>query len=100
MRKAHKEDLYGLRGCCFPMKLIIPVAGMGTRMRPFTHTRPKPLLPVAGKPMIEHIMDALLPLRPTSATFITGHLRDQFEEHMRARYGATLPLSFVEQRKP
>ncbi len=82
------------------MKLIIPVAGKGTRMRPFTHTRPKPLLPVAGKPMIDHIMDALLPLRPSGAVFVTGHLKDQFEEHMRARYGKALPLSFVEQERP
>ncbi|MCJ7552053.1 MAG: UTP--glucose-1-phosphate uridylyltransferase, partial [Anaerolineae bacterium] len=32
------------------MKLVIPMAGLGTRMRPHTWARPKPLLPVAGKP--------------------------------------------------
>ena len=39
---------------------VIPVAGAGTRLRPHTHTRPKPLLPVAGKPILGHILDQLL----------------------------------------
>ncbi len=42
------------------MKVVIPVAGLGTRLRPYTLTTPKPLLPVAGKPIIAHIIDNLL----------------------------------------
>lgn len=41
------------------MKMIIPMAGKGTRLRPHTLTTPKPLLPVAGKPMLEEILDTL-----------------------------------------
>ena len=39
------------------MKLIIPMAGIGKRMRPHTLTVPKPLLPVAGKPMVQHLVE-------------------------------------------
>ena len=41
------------------MKAIIPVAGAGTRLRPHTHTQPKPLVPIAGKPILGHIIDNL-----------------------------------------
>ena len=37
------------------MKVIIPLAGMGTRLRPHTYSKPKPLVPVRGKPMLGHI---------------------------------------------
>ena len=42
------------------MKAIIPVAGVGTRLRPHTFSQPKVLLNVAGKPIIGHIMDKLI----------------------------------------
>jgi glucose-1-phosphate thymidylyltransferase len=41
------------------MKIIIPMAGMGKRMRPHTLTVPKPLIPIAGKPMVQHIVEDL-----------------------------------------
>jgi len=44
------------------MKAIIPMAGSGTRLRPFTYTKPKALLRVGSKPIISHIIDSLLPL--------------------------------------
>jgi glucose-1-phosphate thymidylyltransferase len=42
------------------VKALIPVAGVGTRLRPHTHTVPKALLNVAGKPILGHIIDLLL----------------------------------------
>ena len=39
------------------MKLVIPMAGFGTRMRPHTWARPKPLLPLAGRPILDHVLD-------------------------------------------
>lgn len=80
------------------MKVIIPVAGKGTRMRPFTHTQPKSLLPVAGKPVIDHILDKVLPLKPTEIVFVTGHLKHRFETEIKKRY-PTLHCSFVEQKE-
>ncbi|HMT29447.1 MAG TPA: sugar phosphate nucleotidyltransferase [Bacteroidia bacterium] len=39
------------------MKIIVPMAGMGKRMRPHTLTIPKPLIPVAGKPIVQHLVE-------------------------------------------
>jgi len=80
------------------MKVIIPLAGEGKRLRPHTFSKPKPLLPVAGKPMIDHIMDKLLTLKPTACHFITGHLRHRIESHLMERYGKVTELHFVEQK--
>ena len=80
------------------MKIIIPIAGEGKRLRPHTHTKPKPLMPIAGKPMIDHIMDKMLMLEPSEIVFITGHLRLHLEEHLQTKYGATHALRFVEQK--
>src|ERR1700751_5836677 len=44
------------------MKVIILAAGYATRLYPLTLTKPKPLLPVAGKPMVEHVIDNLAPI--------------------------------------
>ncbi len=41
------------------MKIIVPMAGMGKRMRPHTHTTPKPLLPIAGKPIVQRLVEDL-----------------------------------------
>ena len=39
------------------MKVIIPLAGKGTRLRPHTHVTPKPMLRIAGKPVMDYVMD-------------------------------------------
>jgi len=41
------------------MKIFIPMAGKGTRLRPFTLTRPKPLLEITDKPIVEHIINQI-----------------------------------------
>ncbi len=78
------------------MKAIIPVAGMGTRLRPHTHTQPKVLLNVAGKPIIAHIMDHIPGTRIDHVVFIVGYLRELFENWARERY-RDLHLEFIEQ---
>ena len=79
------------------MKVIIPLAGKGTRLRPHTHTVPKPLLQVAGKAVLDHVVeDVLGKLDISELIFITGHLRHFVEEHVRAKY--SVPSVFVEQR--
>lgn len=54
------------------MKVIIPVAGKGTRLYPLTHTVPKPLIPVAGKPVLGHMLERLVPLEPDNITLVVN----------------------------
>jgi glucose-1-phosphate thymidylyltransferase len=68
------------------MKVIIPVAGIGTRLRPHTHTAPKPLLHVAGKPILGHILDELEGLDPEQVIFVVGHMGDQIIDYVKAQY--------------
>lgn len=69
------------------MKVIIPLAGKGTRLRPHTHVTPKPMLRIAGKPVIDYVMDDLAKLGGVDEIiYITGHLKEKVEEYTRARY--------------
>jgi glucose-1-phosphate thymidylyltransferase len=77
------------------MRAIIPVAGIGTRLRPHTYTLPKVLLNVAGKPILGHILDKLLEEGITSATIIVGYMGELVEEYVRKNYD--FDVEFVEQ---
>ncbi|MGN6697233.1 MAG: sugar phosphate nucleotidyltransferase [Thermomicrobiales bacterium] len=77
------------------MKIILPMAGYGTRLRPHTWSVPKPLVPLAGKAMIDHIFDRLLPLKPEEIICIVGYLGDQIEGHVQRHYAVA--TRFVEQ---
>jgi len=78
------------------MQVIIPLAGKGTRLRPHTHLVPKPLLKVAGRPVMDWVMDRLEGLDVSELIFITGHLKEQVEAYARARY--QIPSRFIEQK--
>jgi len=78
------------------MQVIIPLAGKGTRLRPHTHLVPKPLIRVAGRPVMDWVMDKLEGLGVTELIYITGHLKEQVEAYARARY--PYPSRFVEQK--
>lgn len=78
------------------MKVIIPLAGKGTRLRPHTHTVPKPLLKVAGKPVMDYVMEDVARLgNVEQVVYITGHLKGAVEKHALETYDA--PGVFVEQ---
>ncbi|MGQ0764619.1 MAG: sugar phosphate nucleotidyltransferase [Gemmatimonadota bacterium] len=78
------------------MKVIIPLAGKGTRLRPHTHITPKPMLRVAGKPVMDYVMDDVARLgNVDQVIYITGHLKDRVEEHARTAYD--IPGIFIEQ---
>src|SRR3954465_10206918 len=78
------------------MQVIIPLAGKGTRLRPHTHLVPKPLLKVAGRPVMDWVMDRLEGLDVTELIFITGHLKETVEAFARARY--RIPSRYIEQK--
>ncbi|MEZ5360203.1 MAG: sugar phosphate nucleotidyltransferase [Candidatus Zixiibacteriota bacterium] len=77
------------------MRVIIPAAGIGSRLRPHTHTIPKSLLHVAGKPILGHILDSVVPLRPEEIVIITGFLGEKVQEYVNEHYD--IPARFVQQ---
>jgi glucose-1-phosphate thymidylyltransferase len=68
------------------MKAVIPVAGVGTRMRPHTYSLPKVLLNVAGKPILGHIIDALRDFGIIDIVIITGYKGELVEEFVLKSY--------------
>ncbi len=79
------------------MKVIIPLAGKGTRLRPHTHVTPKPMLKVAGKPVMSYILEDLKRLgNVEQVIYITGHLKEKVEEF--ARKTLDVPSVFIEQK--
>lgn len=71
------------------MKIIILAAGYATRLYPLTLTRPKPLLPVAGKPMIEHVLDNLAPIQGIDRIYVVTNAKfagqfQKWSDHYRA----------------
>lgn len=79
------------------MQIVLPVAGFGSRLRPQTWSKPKPLVTVAGKTLIDHVLDRLEVLDPERVVFITGYLGEQIEEHVRTHYD--FEAVFVEQKE-
>jgi glucose-1-phosphate thymidylyltransferase len=64
------------------MKVLILAAGYATRLYPMTLTRPKPLLDVAGKPMIEHVLDNIAPISGIDRVYVVTNAKfaDQFQQ--------------------
>lgn len=79
------------------MKIIIPLAGYGKRLRPHTYTKPKPLIDVAGKPALGHLIDKLDVIKGsiTEYIFITGYLGEQIAEYVDSNYD--IPARYIEQ---
>lgn len=80
------------------MRAIIPVAGIGTRLKPHTYSTPKVLLNVGGKPIIAHILDKLLEEGITKSTFVIGHLGDMIQDYIKKEY-PQMKSDFIEQEK-
>lgn len=80
------------------MKILLPVAGKGTRLRPHTHTKAKSLVHVAGKPVLEHIISRLVPLNATEYIFITDQNCEKVKEFMTATF-PWLPCRYVVQKE-
>ncbi len=79
-------------------KAVIPAAGEGRRLRPHTQATPKPLLEVAGKPIIGHIIERLLPAGPEEVCVVVGSSGEQIQSYLTANYPCH--FSFVVQDDP
>jgi glucose-1-phosphate thymidylyltransferase len=65
---------------------VIPVAGVGSRLRPHTHTVPKALINVAGKAMVAHILDELLALGVREYVLVVGYMGDRVQDYVSRHY--------------
>jgi glucose-1-phosphate thymidylyltransferase len=79
------------------VKVIVPLAGKGTRLLPLTKRVPKPLIHVAGRPIMDYVMDALQGLDVDELIVITGHLKETVERYIVDHY--PLKARFVEQKR-
>jgi len=68
------------------MKVVIPVAGIGIKLRPHTHTQPKALVPIAGKAILGHIVDNFIEEGLKDFVFVIGYLGDKIESYVKAYY--------------
>ena len=83
------------------LKIIIPMAGFGTRMRPHTWSKPKPLVSVAGQAILGHVLDSFQSapnVDRAEIVFVVGYLGEQVEEYMVSQH-PELKAHFVEQQE-
>lgn len=72
---------------------MVLAAGLGTRLRPITNTVPKPLVKIAGKPMIDYVLDLLVEAGVTRAAVNVHHFADQMEGHLSRRSAPQIIIS-------
>ena len=76
-----------------PSKAMVLAAGFGLRMRPLTERMPKPLVPVAGKPLLDHVLDKLADAGVNDAVVNVHYLPDQIIDHVKGRARPRITIS-------
>lgn len=76
-----------------PASAMVLAAGLGVRMRPLTETMPKPLVSVAGKPLLDHVLDRLAEVSVTTAVVNVHYLPDQIIQHVKSRTAPRVVIS-------
>lgn len=83
------------------MKAVIPAAGRGTRLYPQTHTKPKAMVRIAGKPILGHILENLKPTEIDDVVLVVGGpMQEQIVEYVESAFSDTFSFDFVEQEDP
>ncbi|MHA2185827.1 MAG: sugar phosphate nucleotidyltransferase [Promethearchaeota archaeon] len=82
------------------MWLICPIAGVGKRLQPFTYSKPKAFLKIAGKRLIDHILQKLKKTFPegTDICFIVGYKKRQITEYLQTNHSDYFKIHFIEQQ--
>jgi glucose-1-phosphate thymidylyltransferase len=80
------------------MKVVIPVAGKGTRLKPHTFTHPKALIPLAGKPILGHILDKLIEAGVDEFVLVVGYLGDKVRKYVETAYSG-IKVHYVYQKQ-
>src|SRR5438876_8668451 len=76
-----------------PTRAMVLAAGLGTRMRPLTDALPKPLVPVAGRALLDHVLDRLANAGVTTAVVNVHHMADLIENHLKSRTRPKIEIS-------
>ena len=76
-----------------PDHAMVLAAGLGTRMRPVTDAMPKPLVPVAGKPLLDHVLDKLADAGVDDAVVNVHYFAEQIEQHLAGRRAPRITIS-------
>lgn len=79
------------------MQAVVLAAGAGTRLRPFTHTVPKPMIPVQGRPFLEHVLELLKQGGIDNVVLSIGHLGNQIRAYFRDGSGFGIMLRYSAQ---
>lgn len=79
------------------MKAMIVAAGLGTRLKPLTDTMPKALVPVAGKPLIGHVIDKLIAGGITELVINLHHFPEQIVSYVKANNSFGIPVHFSDE---
>lgn len=77
---------------------VVLAAGEGTRLRPLTRNRPKPMLPAANRPILAHVLDALVDAGMDRIVIVVGYRRERVQEYFGPDY-RDVPLEYVHQQK-
>ncbi|MCZ7355809.1 MAG: nucleotidyltransferase family protein [Candidatus Methanoperedens sp.] len=81
------------------MKVVIPAAGAGKRLFPHTFTKPKPMVYIAGKPIIGHILDRLKDVEPDEIIMVVGYKKEQIMSYVEKNYSKIFDIKYVEQEE-
>ncbi len=81
------------------MKVVIPAAGAGKRLFPHTYTKPKPMVYIAGKPIIGHILDRIRDLEPEEIIMVVGYRKEQIVSYVDKNYSDVFKIRYVDQEE-
>ncbi len=81
------------------MKVIIPAAGAGKRLFPHTFTKPKPMVYIAGKPIIGHILDRMKEVEPEEIIMVVGYRKEQIMSYVDKNYSNVFDIRYVDQEE-